>query len=104
MCLFLGLSSFTSSDKPQKSIKSGFYQISYTNSLKKGILLLEDKTFIYVDSEKSVEIKGTFIVVNEKLILKATEGKLPIQEIWKIDSENCIKTRKGLTFIRVCNC
>jgi hypothetical protein len=95
---------FTSFKNPPAKISPGIYSLNQ-NSSNESIEYIEindDFTFKYFN--KNSQTKGTYSLESGNLILESSE-QLPISKTWKIDAnEKCIKSRRGLAFIRICNC
>ncbi|MFN0202132.1 MAG: hypothetical protein ACKVTZ_11465 [Bacteroidia bacterium] len=69
--------------------------------------LHENATFEYVDAtnpNKQIKAKGQWLVKNNEIRLTSSPSVSGTPSQWIIDkNEKCLKTRKGLTFIRLCN-
>jgi hypothetical protein len=106
-CGFLLLMSFTTKENP--GIRPGLFVLSSysqegTEQVVSGFYLNEDHSFTYFDKSSGSEIKGTWSVQKGNVLLHS-EQKLPIKKSWKITgNESCLKSRKGMTFYRLCNC
>lgn len=70
--------------------------------------LNDDNTFVYyneTNSKKIVEVKGTWEIQDKYIVLKSTSNTSDYPNKWKLDqSYSCIKARKGMEFIRICDC
>ncbi len=77
------------------------------NLLKFGLTLNENFTFNYFDntnSEKKVNVKGTWSLEKNTILLKDYPSNTSLDNKWTIDkSGKCIKSKKGLSFTRLCN-
>lgn len=98
--------------KPSKNLvlKMGTY--STCNCAKEGeekfgLKFYEDYSFHYFDysnGTKKIDIKGIWSINNNKIILKDFPKGSDIDNKWIIDKNgNCLKSRKGLSFTRLCN-
>lgn len=107
--IFLASSFKMNPSEGDLGLKMGTYTLSTsysseTENIVSGIVFKEDKSFTYFDRSKKTEIQGTWKIENNFVIL-SSESKLPIKNKWEIDSnKKCLKSRKGLAFLRVCNC
>jgi hypothetical protein len=77
------------------------------NSLKFGLTLNEDFTFNYFDNtntSKKVSVKGTWSLDKNSILLKDYPTDTGLDNKWTIDNNGiCIKSKKGLSFTRLCN-
>ena len=68
--------------------------------------LSEDHTFKYKDhsvKSKLVGVTGTWSLKNNRIHLKSNTNSPRFHNTWKLNKEgNCIKSRKGLTYYRLC--
>jgi len=95
-----------------KPFKSGIYGVcnceGEKNASKISLELTDNFTFQYVNTEDAQNIqtlKGRWKVEGENILLQSevSAAEFPISDKWKIDkNENCIKSRKGLLFTRLC--
>src|SRR5687767_6857890 len=71
------------------------------------LTLNEDKTFHYFDNtnpSKAVDIKGSWVLSGNTVILKDYQSAFPIHTKWRVDKNGkCLKSRKGLEFTRLCH-
>jgi hypothetical protein len=68
--------------------------------------LNEDKSFHYIDQSGSskIDITGKWLSAGRSIQLTGFSDNMKIHDQWKIDKEgNCIQSRKGLEFVRLCN-
>ncbi len=67
----------------------------------------EDFTFRYLNKNNPseiIDVSGKWELKNNTIILKDYTSDFPIHEKWAIDkNEQCLKSRKGLYFMRLCN-
>jgi hypothetical protein len=110
--LSICLMSFTARREPNTSISSaaGIYGVCSGNSLpfKFELSLNADHTFHYVNTsvpDKAIDVTGTWVQSGNTVILSNYTSAVPINEKWKIDPNNgnCIKSRKGMLFTRLCH-
>ena len=109
----MAMMSFTSGE-PSKTliIKAGTYgscgYVDANNQTGKIELKLhEDHTFQYtnhIGPSKKVDIQGIWKAKGNNIRLESTDGGKSFHQSWRLDSnEKCIKSRKGLYFIRLCS-
>jgi hypothetical protein len=114
LALLVALSSmsFTNPTKV-KPFQSGTYGVcnceNVTENVSKIALTLnEDFTFHYLnkeDSKKVEDISGTWKLNGEEISLQryTNASAFTLGNKWKLDkNENCIKSRKGMAFTRLC--
>ena len=95
--------------KPSVNITTGTYGVcncGSTTGAKYELTLNADHTFHYYDNGDSrniIDVKGNWSDQDGTILLTGTTEKtLPVK--WKVDkNEKCIKARKGLQWIRLCN-
>lgn len=80
---------------------------SKDSAQKIGLIIHENNTFHYFDNTtvgKSIDIKGNWTLDESTVILKDYPAGSSIDNTWEIDKNgNCLKSRKGLSVIRLCN-
>mgnify|MGYP003636376582 CR=1 FL=1 len=105
----LVLMSFKSTEK--ETIKSGAYGVCHcgdaaTKSSKVELLINDDNTFHYFnnsDPSNKVDVKGKWEMKDNTIRLHDYDSETAIHNKWAIDkNENCLKSRKGLYFMRLC--
>jgi hypothetical protein len=65
-----------------------------------------DNTFHYVNNSvpgKAIDTKGTWEQKGNNITLSNYTSEFPINKTWKMDGDQCLKSRKGLEFTRLCN-
>ncbi len=70
------------------------------------LTLNEDGNFHYIDQSSSskIDITGKWQSEGKSIQLTGFSEELKIHDKWRIDKEgNCIQSRKGLEFVRLCN-
>jgi hypothetical protein len=115
LLLVLGLMSFKG-HKAAKDItfKTGIYgscmcAASELNDNQKGVKLTlnDDHTFTYFDNtyyKRVLDLKGTWTQDGKTIKLIGHNSPYKIHDTWKVDSDNgnCIKSRKGMEWRRLC--
>lgn len=99
------------SDKnPAEKVKKGAYGTcgcTETSSTKVELIINEDFTFHYFDnynSSKVIDVKGNWSLDGNTIVLKDYKSEFSINYKWEIEkNEKCLKSRKGLTFTRLCH-
>jgi hypothetical protein len=71
------------------------------------LVLSTDHTFLFKDQsndDNKIEVTGTWKDHNGSIYLKTEDGEeVKFHDKWKVDSDcNCMKSRKGVTFYRLC--
>lgn len=64
-----------------------------------------DNTFHYVNNSvpgKAIDTKGTWEQKGNTITLSHYTSKFPIHTKWKVDGDQCLKSRKGMEFTRLC--
>lgn len=71
------------------------------------LIISEDNTFQYFDNTNSnniIDLKGSWIREKNTIYLKNFSSDIEIHSKWIIDdNEKCLKSRKGLNFMRLCH-
>lgn len=66
-----------------------------------------DQTFQYrnvSNPHQKVEVTGNWVMRGKKIVLQAEASEKDFNKTWKFDKgQSCILSRKGLTFIRLCD-
>lgn len=82
----------------------GDYGVKSSSHIK--LSILEDHTFHYYnvsDPKQKVDVKGKWSLEKNKIILTDYGTEVSIHDKWKMEDDcNCIKSRKGLNFYRIC--
>ena len=82
------------------------YGVSESNPAHIELQLHSDFSFTYQDlsnAENPTEVRGTYQLKNNKVVLAATDSEIRFHDHWKItDSGMAAKSRKGMTFYRLC--
>ena len=82
----------------------GTYGVSQNDPAQIELQLLEDGTFSYQDfsdTQNKLKISGNWHVEKGHLILEDEGAASTFHSKWKLDG-NAIKSRKGMTFYRLC--
>ncbi len=97
------LSSFTGKNSNEII---GTYGVSASNPSQIKLTINSDNTFYYQDfsiADKKIIIKGNWILKGKKVILKNNSFNKKFHNVWTIiDNGHVAKSRKGLTFYRLC--
>ena len=71
------------------------------------LALNKDSSFHFVDrtnAAKPIDVTGTWELKDKTITLKNYTSARPIHNKWKLDGNTgCIKSRKGMTYYRICN-
>jgi hypothetical protein len=112
MLLSIFLMSFTGRRDPNsvKATAAGIYGVCSSETLpfKFELSLNADHTFHYVNTSvpgKAIDATGTWEQNGNTVTLSNYTSEFPINKTWKIDrnNDNCLKSRKGMEFTRLCN-
>lgn len=104
------LSSFKGHQPPADSATAaGIYGMCSTEKLPFTfeVSLNEDHTFHYVNNSvpgKAIDTKGTWEQNGNVITLSNYTSKFPIHTKWKLNSDNFLKSRKGLEFTSLQKC
>jgi len=94
------------------NLKTGAYGVcscenTNDNVTRVELIINEDNTFSYFDntnSSKIIDIKGSWALNDNTIILKGYKSDSSINNKWAIDkNEKCLKSRKGLEWTRLCH-
>jgi hypothetical protein len=94
------------------TLKTGTYGVcsceNYSdNPTRVELIINEDNTFQYFDNSnpsKKIDIRGSWILNNNTILLKDYKSDFSIHNKWTIDeNEKCLKSRKGLNTTRLCH-
>lgn len=106
----LQLLSFKNKDQSKRELNLGTYGVCNCgdeSSQRIGLSLKEDSTFCYFDNNDQnniINVKGVWKLKGNTILLSGYQSKKSICNRWQIDvNENCIKSRKGVLFLRLCN-
>lgn len=103
--LCIGLMAFQSSS-PATQVKTGTY--SYTSDADAQLLLQlnNDNTFRYVNitnPAQPIDLSGRWSLTGRVIVLGAYDENVKIANSWKIDkNDNCLRSRHGLLWTRLC--
>lgn len=109
LCVVL-LSSFSEGHHPVTSVSAaGVYGMCSTEKLPFTfeVSLNEDHTFHYVNNSvpgKPIDTKGTWEQNGNVITLSNYTSEFPIHTKWKLNSDNFLKSRKGLEFTSLQKC
>lgn len=82
----------------------GTYGVSGSNPSQIKLIINSDHTFYYQDfsvSDKKIVTKGNWTLKGNKIVLK--EKDIKFHNVWTFDNNGSVaKSRKGLTFYRLC--
>jgi hypothetical protein len=94
----------------EKKPISGVYGVCSSgteNAVKIELTINDDFTFHYFDNNnpsKILDVKGNWSMENNTIVLKDYTSAFSIHNKWKVDNnENCLKSRKGLEYTRLCH-
>lgn len=104
--VLLGLFSFKNKQKLNVKLVTGTYGVCNGNNTV-SLKLKDDSTFQYTDNtnpKNKLLINGNWELNNNTIVLKNNNSETNFHYKWKFDFKyNCIKSRKGFTFYRLCN-
>jgi hypothetical protein len=112
--VFIGLTivSFKTNYASEKIIKPGIYGVcdcenSEANAEKVELSINKDFTFQYYDNSNPsavIDVKGNWEMKDNSILLKDYTSGISIHNKWECDADGkCIRSRKGLEFIRLVN-
>ncbi len=97
------LSSFTNKN-PGEFI--GTYSVSETDPAQITLTIHADHTFSYQDfsaSDKIIAVEGKWTMKGQKVILQDNSTGIKFHNVWSFDDNGQVaKSRKGLSFYRLC--
>lgn len=107
----LAILSFTAfKPKEQLQFKTGTYgacSFDNQNATKIELTINSDSTFRYYDNSNRAnvaDVKGKWTRKGNTILLKDFSSDRTVPDQWQIDkNEKCLKSRRGLEFIRICN-
>jgi hypothetical protein len=104
--VLIGLFSFKNKQKLNVKLVTGTYAVCNGNNIL-SLKLKDDNTFLFTDNtnpNNKLSISGNWELNNNTIVLKNTVSETNFHNKWKFDFKyNCIKSRKGITFYRLCN-
>lgn len=84
----------------------GIYGVSESDPAQIKLTINADRTFFYQDfsiSEKKILTKGNWTLRGNKVFLKDDNTNIKFHNVWTFDENGQVaKSRKGLTFYRLC--
>ena len=98
--------------KTVKTLETGAYGIcdceeNTVITTKHELIINDDFSFRYFNSsnsKKKIDIEGRWTREGNVVYLQDYESEHSIHNKWTIDkNEKCLKSRKGLSFVRLCN-
>jgi len=112
LLVVLTMMSFKGNHPAKKNLKTGTYGVCSCenfsdNSTRVELIINDDNTFRYFDNSnpsKTIDIKGSWTLNNNTILLKDYKSDFSIHNKWTIDeNEKCLKSRKGLNITRLCH-
>ncbi len=85
---------------------SGIYGDAGEKTVNIQLTISKDFSFHYIHNcnhKKPIDVRGTWILLNNTVILKDYKSDVSINDKWKIDKNSkCLKSRHGMEFLRIC--
>lgn len=109
LIILVTTTSFTDKSSPDK-ILPGIYGICSNEDAsapRMELIINEDLTFHYFNNfqkDKTIDIKGKWSANGSTIYLSDYNSDIVINDKWTFDkNENCIRSRKGLEWTRLCH-
>jgi hypothetical protein len=85
---------------------TGTYGVSNSDTDQIRLTINSDHTFYYQDfsiPDKEIVVKGNWTMKNKKVVLNSPSSEGKFHNVWSfVDNGQVAKSRKGLTFYRLC--
>jgi hypothetical protein len=99
----LALLAFRTNDNRGEA--AGTYGVCSYNADYLSLQLRPDGTFQYIDGtvpSKKISVSGTWQQSGSVVVLRDYASQKPIFSKWKLDGDQCIRSRRGLEWRRLC--